>query len=57
MHWNIYVGIDRVSDYTVENTKENDQIRIKSTSDDTVKQITQVSDYTGVVLDRFYCIY
>ena len=26
---NFYVGIDRVSDYTVENTKENDQIRMK----------------------------
>ena len=29
----------------------------KSTSDTTVKQITQVSDYTGVKLDRFYLSY
>ena len=42
-----WVGINRMSDYTVPKTQKNGQINVGQYSD---------MDYIGVGLDRFYCI-
>ena len=52
MHWerNFCVRINRVSEYTEQNTEKMVKRAWKSKSDKTGKQITQVSDKTGITV-------